>query len=44
MLNLFDEKKLHSINDRTFPMSEGRDAQKYLMERKQFGKVLLLND
>jgi NADPH:quinone reductase-like Zn-dependent oxidoreductase len=44
ILKLFNEKKLHSIIDRTFPMSEVRAAQQYLMERKQFGKVLVVND
>ncbi len=44
ILALFDQKKLHSIIDRTFLLSETREAQRYLMERKQFGKVLIVND
>jgi NADPH:quinone reductase-like Zn-dependent oxidoreductase len=44
ILDLFKQKKLHAIIDRTFPLAETRQAQQYLMERKQFGKVLIVNE
>ncbi|MBI3914781.1 MAG: zinc-binding dehydrogenase [Chloroflexi bacterium] len=37
------QKKFRPIIDRTFPLAETADAQKYLMERKQFGKVLVVD-
>ncbi len=44
ILELFKQKKLHATIDRTFPLSETREAQKYLEDRKQFGKVLVVNE
>jgi NADPH:quinone reductase-like Zn-dependent oxidoreductase len=44
LLVLFNERKLRAIIDRTFPLSQAREAQQYLIERKQFGKVLLVNE
>lgn len=33
----------HPVIDRTFPLAETAAAQQYLMERKQFGKVLVVD-
>ncbi|MGB8644619.1 MAG: zinc-binding dehydrogenase [Anaerolineae bacterium] len=44
LLPLFEQGKLHAIVDRTFPLAETREAQRYLEERKQFGKVLIVNE
>ncbi len=44
LLELFKQGKLRAVIDRTFPLSQTREAQQYLVERKQFGKVLLLNE
>src|SRR5919202_1519864 len=44
LIRLFKEGKLHAIIDRTFPLAETVEAQRYLEERKQFGKVLVVND
>ena len=44
LMVLFRQRKLRSIIDRTFPLSETREAQRYLTERKQFGKVLVVNE
>jgi NADPH:quinone reductase-like Zn-dependent oxidoreductase len=44
LLQLFQQGQFHSIIDRTFPLSETVDAQRYLIERRQFGKVLVVND
>ncbi len=35
---------LRAVVDRTFPMSEARAAHEHLAARKQFGKVVLLNE
>lgn len=44
LMILFSAGKLHSIIDRTFPLTEVREAQRYLTERKQFGKVVIVNE
>jgi NADPH:quinone reductase-like Zn-dependent oxidoreductase len=44
IIALFKQKKLRAIIDRTFPLAETRAAQQYLEERKQFGKVLVVNE
>lgn len=44
LMKLFSQGKLHSIIDRTFPLCETREAQRYLTERKQFGKVVIVNE
>ncbi|MBI3536459.1 MAG: zinc-binding dehydrogenase [Chloroflexi bacterium] len=43
VLKFVAQKKFRPIIDRTFPLAQTADAQKYLMERKQFGKVLVVN-
>ncbi|HEX9075545.1 MAG TPA: zinc-binding dehydrogenase, partial [Anaerolineae bacterium] len=40
---LLGEKKFHAVIDRTFPLVETAAAQQYIMDRKQFGKVLVTN-
>ncbi len=40
---LLAQKKFRPIIDRTFPLAQTADAQKYLMERKQFGKGLVVD-
>jgi NADPH:quinone reductase-like Zn-dependent oxidoreductase len=40
---LLGEKKFHAVIDRTFPLDETAAAQQYIMDRKQFGKVLVTN-
>lgn len=44
LMVLFKSRKLRAIIDRSFPLSETREAQRYLTERKQFGKVLIVNE
>jgi NADPH:quinone reductase-like Zn-dependent oxidoreductase len=44
LMELFKARKLRAIIDRTFPLSETREAQRYLIERKQFGKVLIVSE
>jgi len=39
--HLFRQGKLKPVVDRTFPLSEARQAHEHLAERKQFGKVVL---
>ncbi|MEE9166888.1 MAG: zinc-binding dehydrogenase, partial [Candidatus Neomarinimicrobiota bacterium] len=41
---LLQEGRVKPVLDRTFPMSAVREAHKYLEERKQFGKVVLVPD
>jgi NADPH:quinone reductase-like Zn-dependent oxidoreductase len=43
LMVLFKNRKLRAIVDRTFPLCETRDAQKYLVERRQYGKVLIVD-
>ncbi|MGE5264997.1 MAG: zinc-binding dehydrogenase [Acidobacteriota bacterium] len=40
---LMGQHKFHAVIDRTFPLAETAAAQQYLMDRKQFGKVLVTN-
>ncbi len=40
---LVAQRKFHAIVDRTFPLAQTAEAQRYLMERKQFGKVLVVD-
>lgn len=42
LLDLFAAGKLHAIVDRRFPLSELRQAQQYLIDRRQFGKVVII--
>jgi NADPH:quinone reductase-like Zn-dependent oxidoreductase len=42
LMVLFKRGDLRAIIDCTFPLSETREAQRYLTERKQFGKVLIV--
>lgn len=44
VLDLYKQGKFRAVVDRTFPMSELRQAQKYLIDRKQFGKVVVVAD
>ncbi len=44
LLPLFQSGDLRPTIDRTFPLKELRDAHVYLDERKQFGKVLIVNE
>jgi len=43
VLEFVAQKKFRPIIDRTFPLAETAVAQKYLMDRKQFGKVLVVD-
>ena len=40
-MKLVVEKKLNPFIDKVFPLEEALEAEKYLNEGKQFGKVLL---
>jgi len=40
---LLGQKKFRPIVDRTFPLAETAAAQQYIMERKQFGKVVVVD-
>ena len=42
ILKLFEEGKLRTVIDRTFPLSEAPEAHRYLAERRNFGKVVLI--
>jgi NADPH:quinone reductase-like Zn-dependent oxidoreductase len=42
VLDLYSKGNFHAVIDRTFPLSELVAAQKYLIERKQFGKVVVV--
>jgi NADPH:quinone reductase-like Zn-dependent oxidoreductase len=44
VVKIFDEGGFHAVIDRTFPTAETSDAQQYLIDRKAFGKVLLVNE
>jgi NADPH:quinone reductase-like Zn-dependent oxidoreductase len=37
------EKVFRPIIDRTFPLAETAAAQQYIMDRKQFGKVVVVD-
>ena len=40
----YSSGKFRAVIDRTFPLSELQDAQRHLMERKAFGKVIVVPD
>lgn len=42
ILDLYAQGKFRAVIDRTFPLSELKEAQKHLIERKQFGKVVVV--
>ena len=42
LVKLLGEGKLKPVIDKKFPLSEGKEALKYLQEQKQFGKVVLV--
>lgn len=41
VLGLLDRRLLRPVLDRTFPLAELREAQQYLADRKQLGKVVI---
>ena len=41
ILRLWQEDRLHPLVDRVFPFTEAQEAQRYQMEDRPFGKVLL---
>ena len=42
VLRLFQQSKLRTVVDRTFPLAEAAAAHRYVRERRNFGKVVLL--
>lgn len=44
VLDLYAQGHFKAVIDRTFPLSELKDAQRYLIDRKQFGKVVVVPD
>jgi|GEM_PF-95377 len=42
ILRLVQQKKLHVVVDKSFPLAETRAAQRYLEGREHFGKVMLI--
>jgi NADPH:quinone reductase-like Zn-dependent oxidoreductase len=42
VLELYAQGKLKAVIDRTFPLSQLGDAQRYLIDRRQFGKVVVV--
>jgi NADPH:quinone reductase-like Zn-dependent oxidoreductase len=44
VLDLYAQGKFRAVIDRTFPLAELGEAQKHLIERKQFGKVVVVPD
>ncbi len=44
MLRMFDSGRLRPVVDTVLPLSEGREAQRRLEEKKQFGKIVLAVD
>lgn len=42
VFRLADAGKLKAVIDRTFPLKEAAEAQRYLADRKNFGKVILV--
>ncbi len=42
ILELYEQGKFRAVIDRVFPLRELKDAQSYLMARKQFGKVVVV--
>lgn len=41
VLQLFEQGKLEPVVDSVFPLKEAREAQKRMLDRKQFGKIVL---
>jgi NADPH:quinone reductase-like Zn-dependent oxidoreductase len=44
VLELYAAGKFKAVIDRTFPLSGLADAQRYLIDRRQFGKVVVVPD
>ncbi len=44
VLDLYAAGKFKAVIDRTFPLSELKGAQRHLIERRQFGKVVVVPD
>ncbi len=44
MLRMFADGRLRPVVDKVFPLSEAREAQRRLEEKKQFGKIVLTVD
>ena len=44
MIRHVERGDLKAVVDRTFPLSETREAVAYLADRKQFGKVVVVPD
>ncbi len=44
ILAAYQRGGIHSVIDRTFPLSETAEAQRYLVDRKAFGKVISVPD
>lgn len=42
VLELYSQGKFRAVVDRTFPLSDLKEAQRYLIERKQFGKIVVV--
>jgi len=42
LLSLFSQGKLRPVVDRVFPLSEVAEAHRYVGERRNFGKVVLV--
>ena len=42
ILELCSQGKMHAVIDRVFPLAETAEAQRYVAQRKNFGKVLLV--
>ncbi|MBI4208997.1 MAG: zinc-binding dehydrogenase [Deltaproteobacteria bacterium] len=42
VLKRFEEKRLRAVVDKIFPLQEAASAQKYMEDKKQFGKILLI--
>lgn len=42
LIEMFATGKFRAVIDRTFPLSATAEAQRYLMERRQFGKVVIV--
>ncbi len=41
LLKSFEQKRLKPVIDRKFPLKEAKDAHQFMMDRKQFGKLVL---
>ncbi len=42
ILRLFEQGKLRTVIDRTFPLAEAAAAHRHVGERRNFGKVVLI--